>query len=87
MAKLRNAGYNKVCKWYKNVTCILSIKTNLAITNMQARMIDQDLLLAYINHGNCHWTLLVRALSEIPVFFNAEFHIGVGHEAQESRVL
>ena len=62
MAKLSNAEYNKVCKWYKNISCILSIKTNLTITNMQARMIDQDLLLAYINHGNYHWTLFQKYL-------------------------
>ena len=40
------------CKLLLEILLQTSIHTKVNIT-------DQDLLLVYINHGRCHWTLLV----------------------------
>ena len=62
MEKLETTGYSGVTRWHKNVSHYVSINCVSIIlvkTEPQVNMLQQDLLLAFINHGRCHWTLLV----------------------------
>ena len=58
---------------------------------------DKDLIIVYINHGGCHWTLLVCVYIyqlicsymylHIYPLVPATFKQGYGHENSRSRVL
>ena len=64
MERLETSGCNDVIRWYKNVSndhifVKVRICMSYVIINLQVNMLEQDLLLTVINHGQCHWTLLV----------------------------
>ena len=64
MERLETSGCNDVIRWYKNVSNDhIFVKVRICMSyvkiNWQVNMLEQDLLLTVINHGQCHWTLLV----------------------------
>ena len=50
--------------------------------NIKVNITDQDLLLVYINHGRCHWTLLV--CKGAPIELIIIVISGIGPAAQAS---
>ena len=63
MEKLKNSGYSGVSRWYKKVSegAIFSIVLEFFL-HFQVHLLEQDLLVAFINHGGTHWTLLINTM-------------------------
>ena len=61
---------------------LLEILLQTSMHTIKVNMTDQDLLLVYINHGRCHWTLLV--CKGAPIQLIIIVIPGIGHAAQAS---
>ena len=64
MEKLKTCGYNGVKRWYKKVSIQESNKFTLKgyTSSNKVKITEQDMLLAFVNHGRFHWTLIVSVL-------------------------
>ncbi len=90
-------GYKGVQRWYREViqlfiarhkycSACYDIQTHL----LQVNLLKQDMIVMFINHAECHWTLLVWHMHISSNILSTQFSqthkhlVGVGLATQES---
>ena len=59
MRKLQTDGYKGVSRWYRKVH-FKYCKMVHVNTILQVNLMQQEVIFVLINHGQAHWTLLVK---------------------------